>query len=307
LVLDRELSGWKLHPQTRVYAAINCGATYTVTQMDPALLDRFAVVDLTPSVDEWLDWAKGDGKILYSITSWIEQNSRFLDPPHDAEVDAVHTSRRSMERTSLALTHLGIQESPEDPRFYQTAMLFLGTEAAISLTDFAKSIDSQLSGADILDMVKKIGPAITKKNAAGKVDYDVVSIGCTPEGATPENKKVADDTTYNKKVIDKINWFGPARHNELLEKVVEEVKARVAAGTFTPKNGVAFSKFASILTGENRIAFWGKLTSGGITNADMNRTAHKWISPHVLDVFGVPMGAAGVGKVPNIPDIFNKK
>jgi hypothetical protein len=202
---------------------------------------------------------------------------------------------------------LGIHESPEDPRFYQTAMLFLGTEAAISLTDFAKSIDSQLSGADILDMVKKIGPAVTKKNEAGKVDYDVVSIGCGPDDVTPENKKVVDDTTYNKKVIDKINWFGPARHNELLEKVVEEVKARVAAGTFTPKNGVAFSRFASILTGENRIAFWGKLTSGGITNADMNRTAHKWIAPHVLSVFGVPMGAAGVGTVPNIPDIFNKK
>src|SRR5437867_2646181 len=41
IVLDRQLNGWKLHPLTRVYAAINMGANYTVNEMDPALLDRF--------------------------------------------------------------------------------------------------------------------------------------------------------------------------------------------------------------------------------------------------------------------------
>ena len=30
IVLDRELNGWKLHPQTRVYAAVNSSAAYTV-------------------------------------------------------------------------------------------------------------------------------------------------------------------------------------------------------------------------------------------------------------------------------------
>ena len=48
IVLDRELNGNKLHPQTRVFAAINTGAAYTVNEMDPALLDRFWTIDLKP-------------------------------------------------------------------------------------------------------------------------------------------------------------------------------------------------------------------------------------------------------------------
>ena len=54
IVLDRELNGWKLHPETRVYAAINHSAAYTVNEMDPALLDRFWTIDLEPTVEDWL-------------------------------------------------------------------------------------------------------------------------------------------------------------------------------------------------------------------------------------------------------------
>jgi len=41
IVLGRELNGHKLHPETRVYVAVNHGAEYNVNDMDPALLDRF--------------------------------------------------------------------------------------------------------------------------------------------------------------------------------------------------------------------------------------------------------------------------
>ena len=46
LVLDRELGNdangvpYRLHPETRVIAAINSGTEYTVEEMDPALLQR---------------------------------------------------------------------------------------------------------------------------------------------------------------------------------------------------------------------------------------------------------------------------
>ena len=49
LVLDRELGNdkdgnpYRLHPQTRVIAAVNHGSEYDVNDMDPALLRRFWV------------------------------------------------------------------------------------------------------------------------------------------------------------------------------------------------------------------------------------------------------------------------
>ena len=55
IVLDHELNGWKLHPETRVYAAINASAEYTVNEMDPALLDRFWTIDLEPTVEDWIE------------------------------------------------------------------------------------------------------------------------------------------------------------------------------------------------------------------------------------------------------------
>ena len=41
LVLDREVKGMRLHPETLVFAAINDAPEYSVNEMDPALLDRF--------------------------------------------------------------------------------------------------------------------------------------------------------------------------------------------------------------------------------------------------------------------------
>ena len=58
IVLDRELNGHKLHPETRVYAAVNEGSEYQVTEMDPALLRRFFVTTLEPTAQDWLDWAR---------------------------------------------------------------------------------------------------------------------------------------------------------------------------------------------------------------------------------------------------------
>lgn len=62
LTLDRETSsGDKLHPRTYVISSVNVGGTYQVNRMDPALLDRFFVVDLIFSFDVWLANEKASG------------------------------------------------------------------------------------------------------------------------------------------------------------------------------------------------------------------------------------------------------
>ena len=63
LVLDRELGNdkngvpYRLHPDTRVIAAVNFGSEYDVNEMDPALLRRFWVADIEPTATDWIDWA----------------------------------------------------------------------------------------------------------------------------------------------------------------------------------------------------------------------------------------------------------
>ena len=72
IVLDRELGNdedgvpYRLHPETRVIAAVNAGNEYDVNEMDPALLRRFWVTEVEPTVADWIEWAEGEGidKIL---------------------------------------------------------------------------------------------------------------------------------------------------------------------------------------------------------------------------------------------------
>ena len=158
IVLDRELNGWKLHKDTRVFAAINTGGTYTVNEMDPALLDRFWTIDLTPDVQDWLTWAKDSGKVHDNVVTFIAGNDKWLDPPKGGDPGAVSPSRRSWERLSNALCLANVAESPDDPMFYPLCLGYVGTEATIAFHGYVKTIDAQVTGQEIIeqfDAVKK--------------------------------------------------------------------------------------------------------------------------------------------------------
>ena len=156
IVLDRELNGWKLHPQTRVFSAINASTEYTVNEVDPALLDRFWTIDLRPDVKDWLDWARGDGKIADCVVDFIAANDKWLDPPKNTEPGSVSPSRRSWERLSTALAKANVTETPEAPLFYPLCLGFIGVEATIAFVDFAKSIDNRVSGEEVVEGYAKV-------------------------------------------------------------------------------------------------------------------------------------------------------
>ena len=162
IVLDRELNGWKLHPQTRVFSAVNSSAAYTVNEIDPALLDRFFVLDLKPSTQDWLDWAKGEGGIHPMIIEFIANQDKWLDPPKGAELGNVHPSRRSWERASQSLIHAGVADAPSAPRFYPICLGFVGVEATIAFNDFAKTYDNRVTGKEILDTYDKVKAKIAR-------------------------------------------------------------------------------------------------------------------------------------------------
>jgi hypothetical protein len=180
VVLDRELNGWKLHPQTRVYAAINASAAYTVNEMDPALLDRFWTIDLTPTVEDWTVWARESGAVHSNVVDFIAGNEKWLDSPKQVEPGQISPSRRSWERLSQALTGNSLAETPNDPLFYPMCLGYVGTEATIAFHGFVKTIDAQVTGEEVLadyeavkKKVKKLGQE--KQNVLIEKVADVIT------------------------------------------------------------------------------------------------------------------------------------
>jgi len=156
LVLDRELGNdangvpYRLHPGTRVIAAINCGTEYTVEEMDPALLRRFWVVDLEPTKDDFLEWAAG--KLDGLVVDFIRQHPEHLRvDPASVEAGTVVPCPASWHRLDTTLIHADIMDKPESPGFYALCTGFVGVEASIQFVDFARNYSRQVTAEDVLN------------------------------------------------------------------------------------------------------------------------------------------------------------
>ena len=174
IVLDRELNGWKLNKDTRVFCAVNLGSKFTVNEMDPALLRRFFVIDLAPTTEDWIKWAQDPemGDIDDIIIDFIRSHDKWLDPVNNAEPNSVQPTRHSWERLDESLKFAKIIDKPAAPQFYHMVMGFLGVEPAVAFCDFAKNTNARITGDDIInhypDFRKKIkakGMTVDKVNA----------------------------------------------------------------------------------------------------------------------------------------------
>jgi hypothetical protein len=159
LVLDRELNGHRLHPETRIFCAVNASPEYQVNEMDPALLDRFWVVDLEPSVDDWISWAQTN-EVDSVLIDFVRHYPAHLRHTAAIEPGKIYPSPRSYEKLDIALSSVGWEPStlagqtiPQG--FYALSSGFLGTEASIAFRDFVKNYEAQVSAEDILNSWKK--------------------------------------------------------------------------------------------------------------------------------------------------------
>src|SRR5690606_14522549 len=164
------------------------------------------------------------------------------------------------ERLSDSLVHAGIEDEPDDPRFYFISMGFVGVEAAIAFRDYARNSDLRVSGADIMERY----------------------------------------TVKKHKVRSRLQRSGVEALNAAIDKVADYINQNVAEA-LTETQIKNLDAFMGDLTGELRLATWSKLTADGIMKTELIKSIHKACAHHILDVFGVPMGPAGVGVVPNIP------
>jgi hypothetical protein len=106
MTLNRQLNGLKLPEHTRIIAAINPlddKYGYQVTELDPALFDRFNVYGFSPSRKEWIYWAI-DSKVHKLVITFIAKfGALYLDPPSNGKMGIVYPSRRSWVRLSNIL------------------------------------------------------------------------------------------------------------------------------------------------------------------------------------------------------------
>ena len=149
---SRKLAGHHLHPDTVIIACVNGGqgdTAYTVGDMDPAELSRWVVFDVSPSHDDFCNWAKG--KINDIVLDFLKQNPAHLEHKGEFEPNKVYPCRRSWVRLDRA-----ISESPNDYMDSNIVGLtllsnvFIGHETAIAFADFVKNYAKQVSVEDII-------------------------------------------------------------------------------------------------------------------------------------------------------------
>ena len=169
LVLDREVKGWRLHPETLVFAAINDSPEYNVNEMDPALLDRFVTYDLVPTHKDWLAWATEEG-LDELIIDFIRQHPEHLRPTKAVEPGSITPTQRSWARLArtlmdngMAPSQFGGSDSAALPAgFYAVAMGYIGAPTAIAFVNFIKEYDSVISAEDIVDRWKSFEKKVAK-------------------------------------------------------------------------------------------------------------------------------------------------
>lgn len=166
LCLDRELNGNKLHPKTLVFAAVNSSALYQVNEMDPAFLDRFFVVDLTPSDEDFFAHWEAIG-MDRDLLNFLKERPQRLKPAA-ANPGTVQPSPRSWTRLDATFKankayewEMG-EDTAAKGRAYSLAIGFVGLEAASDLVDFLAKRANRFTAKDVFGSYPKHQAKIKK-------------------------------------------------------------------------------------------------------------------------------------------------
>jgi len=171
IVLDRELNGHKLHPDTRVFAAVNEGSEYQVLDMDPALTRRFWSMEIEPTTEDWLNWAANRTDIPKIAQVFIKKYPSHLRYAGQLEQGKVYPNPASWHRLVVSLTHANMDPDKcagksLPPLFYAMCTGFVGVEASVSFSDFIKNYIIKFYAEDVLNNWDK------KKKDINKITND---------------------------------------------------------------------------------------------------------------------------------------
>lgn len=173
IILDRRLSGKRIQEGWRIFSAINDDdSLYQVIALDPALLSRFCVIKLNPTVEEWLEWA--EGKISPVIISFIKNHPDLLDPTK-AQIEScvanmeIIPSRRSWAMFSEAFEKM---QDKDKNKVLLLASTFVGSSVALRFADFFEQQYKVLSAEEILNNIENIAQKIKEASVAELAEYN---------------------------------------------------------------------------------------------------------------------------------------
>jgi len=158
---SRKIAGHNLHPDTIVVAMVNGGShdtsnSYQVSELDPAEHDRWWHVDLEPTVEDWISWAKENCHPM--TVDFIRNNPQHLE--HDGEIEPhkVYPSRRSWAHFDKCLQQAELEGasvfSGESEIIYFIGDGYVGTEASIAFKSYLETYEKLITVEDILDAKK---------------------------------------------------------------------------------------------------------------------------------------------------------
>lgn len=161
---SRKIAGLHLHPDTRMFAATNSGEYeeakfYQVNALDPAELDRWWVIEVDPSVQDWISWAE-QNEILDDIIEYVNDSNiegkNVLEHIGQFDDNKVYPSRRSWVRLSNTLktylkSHKSLTEiKPET--LISICYGFVGFEIATSFNNFLRSTSRAEAYENIIEL-----------------------------------------------------------------------------------------------------------------------------------------------------------
>jgi MoxR-like ATPase len=182
--LDRcDFQGEKFHPETRVLAAINTGGNYQVNDLDPALIDRFYVIDLKPSAEDFFEHAEArpaelGGPLDPDLIRFLRAAPSRLDPARGVSKDRlkVEPSRRSWVRLDRVFKlnkvyeqNLG-ENAEQKGRAYSLALGLVGIEASSDLVDYLSRRETRFEAKHVLDEYPKHRANIQKLSNGKFID-----------------------------------------------------------------------------------------------------------------------------------------
>ena len=159
LALNRKLAGRSLPEGSRIISAVNEGDQYQLTDLDPALVSRFNVLNFRPTAQEWLLWADKVG-VDARVRDFIRENPIWLDKNPDAKEGAdtgldKTPDRRAWKRVSDILK--GVQDM--GPVVTKAISSIVGAKAASELVGNI-SARKILSGREVLQNFEKHGATL---------------------------------------------------------------------------------------------------------------------------------------------------
>lgn len=206
ICLDRRLDGDPLPPGWRVVACVNGSEDYDVAELDPALLDRWFVIDFDPTPKEWTQWAIRAG-IHPAIVDFLAQNEELLDPPIGAmEAGKVYPSRRSWAQFHDTATALGLLDAKSDEGLLtQVCKGWLGTQVSITFPKFLANDFARLKAEDVLDRFEEV----QHKVEAAAIDIESIAALSKSVVNLLDKRNVADLSDDNKENIKRFMQLLP--------------------------------------------------------------------------------------------------